>query len=51
MDLWVAVDLRRGGQQHARVDALRQTEHVERSLGGGLDRFDRVVPAWVLFLF
>ena len=41
--LGVAVHLGGRGEEHARGDALREAEHVERALGARLDRLDRVV--------
>mmetsp|Transcript_39193 Transcript_39193/g.117845 ORF Transcript_39193/g.117845 Transcript_39193/m.117845 type:complete len:253 (+) Transcript_39193:463-1221(+) len=43
MDLRVTIDLRRGGEQHPRLDTLGEAEHVDRPHGGRLDGLHGVV--------
>lgn len=43
MDLWVAVDLRGGGEEEAGAGALGKAEHVDGAEDVGLDGFDGVV--------
>jgi hypothetical protein len=42
VDFRVALDFRSGGEEKARLDALREAEHVERAHRADLDRLDRV---------
>lgn len=43
MNLGITIHLRGGGQQHASRDSLGQTQHVQSSLGTGLDSLDGIV--------
>ena len=44
VDIRVAVDLARAGDQHARFTALREAANVQRSQHVCLDRLDRIAP-------
>jgi hypothetical protein len=39
----VPVDLRGGGLQYLAAEPLREPEHVDRAMDGGLGRLDRIV--------